>query len=98
MGIRSIITNQYAGRSGAHARCLNMPEPMDEEDLDENGKPKKIRALDAGDIALLKTYVRARPSAHPKSPNPSSCADAREPAGHRASVRTISRLRPSRRN
>ena len=37
--------------------------PVEEE---EDDKDKKIRALDAGDIALLKSYVRApRPCAIP---------------------------------
>jgi len=72
------------------------PEP-DEEDLDENGKPKKIRALDAGDIALLKTYVRACPSARPQNAAAAPTLTTPGPAIRRASVRTIRRWRPSRR-
>ena len=62
------------------------PEPMEEEDLDENGKPKKIRALDAGDIALLKTYVRACPSAHPQNATAAPALTTRGPlfAGRRS--------------
>ena len=36
--------------------------PVEEEEED---KDKKIRALDAGDIALLKSYVRTTPLCHP---------------------------------
>lgn len=70
------------------------PEPMEEEDLDENGKPKKIRALDAGDIALLKTYVRAGPSAQPPRAKTAPTLTTCGPAARRASVRTIRPLRP----
>ena len=37
------------------------PEPMDEDEEDK----KPIKALDEGDIALLKTYVRRAKSTHP---------------------------------
>ena len=62
------------------AEVKKPPPKMDEDELEaENKKP--FRALDEGDIALLKTYVSPRPWATPAARSPASRVFRTHPYG-----------------